>query len=97
MIIYQKNGTRKIGITAVNKDTGMIGSPAYTASGIQVRTIFNPSVQFMGQVEVESLFVPKSIWTVYTLEYDLDAHLPHGNWQQTLGCYNPAFGGVPVS
>lgn len=89
--IWKKNGTRKTTVVDINVNTGMVGSPSYTAQGIMVRTLYNPAVKFMGQVQVESQFIPKSQWTVYTLEYDLDAHMPHGNWQQTLGCYNASY------
>lgn len=78
-------------IPDISPETGMIGYPSYMAQGISVKTIFNPDIKFMGRVQVTSQIVPKSTWTVSTLEHDLDSLMPHGNWMSTLGCFNSDF------
>lgn len=91
LIIWPRNGSRTGASIRVAPDTGMINYPAYSAMGIRVRSIFNPAIKFQGKIEVESDLVPKSLWTVYKLEYNLAAEVPNGAWECVMECYNPNF------
>jgi hypothetical protein len=91
---WPRNGARKSDPVEVNTKTGMVGYPAYTSQGIQVRTLFNPALKFGGKVKVTSTLEPATgIWSIFTLDHSLDCLMPNGQWFSTLGCYNP---GVPV-
>ena len=56
LAIWPKGGSRT-SVTLVpilSKDSGMIGSPAFTQQGIIVKTVFNPQIAFGGKVQVLS-------------------------------------------
>jgi hypothetical protein len=84
LAITPKNGNvqpsdRKIPIISPN--TGMIGYPAYSSIGVMVKTIFNPNILFLGQIQVESsLKQANYVWTVFGLSYDLESETPNGQW-----------------
>lgn len=91
LIIWPQNGARGTPIPLVTPDTGLIGYPAYTATGIRFKSIFNPAIKFRGKIKVISDQVPESIWTVYKLGHDLDADVVHGKWESDMECQNPDF------
>ena len=65
----------------ITPDTGMIGYPAYSSLGIMVRTLFNPNINLMGEVQVvSSLPQADYIWIVYGLSYNLESETPNGQW-----------------
>jgi hypothetical protein len=53
----------------VSSKTGMEGYPTYTAYGIMLSTIYNPSIGFGQKIKVESTLKPANgEWAVYGLE-----------------------------
>lgn len=64
-------------------ETGtLIGYPTYTHFGIDFRCIYNPNIQFGGQVQVQSsLPSATGLWKVYGLSHSLDAQVPNGRWE----------------
>lgn len=92
LAIWPKNGSRNGQIPLVSKSTGMKGSPTYTAYGIAIETLYNPSIGFGGKIKVES-FLPAACgeWAVYSLDHALDCELPDGAWFSTVLAYNPKF------
>jgi hypothetical protein len=92
LAIWPKNGARGGEIPLISPDTGLVGYPAYTAQGLSLKTIFNPSVGFGSKIEVKSDLTPAcGIWSVYSLNHDLDSQVPRGSWFSTIGAYNPNF------
>lgn len=88
---WPRNGARKNDAVPVNVDTGMVGYPAFTSQGIQIKSIFNPALRFGGKVKVTSILKPAcGEWSIFTLDHSLDCMLPNGQWFSTLGCYNPS-------
>ncbi len=88
--IWPKGGTRGGAIPLISPDTGMQGYPTYTAQGIVVTTIFNPSVRMGGAVKVQSDLKPASgTWTVNSLAHTLDSEVPRGNWFTRFDAIGP--------
>lgn len=82
LAIWPAGGSRGGLIPKVSAATGMIGYPAFDSFGVAVRTIFNPGISFGCKVKVESSIpAANNTWRVYTLDYDLQAEQPHGNWE----------------
>ncbi len=57
LAIWPGGGIRQNGgtvIPVISPSTGMVGYPAFNAQGIIVKTLFNPTVIFMGQVQLQS-------------------------------------------
>lgn len=59
VLVLSTPGTfRQGGGQLISKDTGMIGSPSFNAFGIIVKTIFNPNISFLDQIQVNSIVIP---------------------------------------
>ena len=87
-------GTRGGAIPLITPgEGGMDSYPSFVAQGIIVRAQFNPSVRFMGKIQVAgSLLTPANgIWAVSFLDHELDSMLPGGQWRTTIGAYNPNY------
>lgn len=80
-VITKRGAPRGTEAILVNQDTGMIGSPAWTASGIIIRTLYNPTIFYKTNVKVESIFEPANgTWVVYSLRHDLESETDGGAW-----------------
>lgn len=92
LAIWPKNGAREGQIPLISPQTGMKGYPTYTAYGIMVETLYNPSIGFGGKVQVKSrLQAASGTWAVYGLGHHLESEMPDGKWFSTVLCYNPKF------
>lgn len=91
--IWPKGSTRGGLVPTISPQTGMVGYPTFVPQGIQVTTIFNPSVKFMGSIQVQGsqLTQANGKWGVFSLDHDLESMLPHGNWKTTIGAYNQMY------
>jgi hypothetical protein len=66
----------------------MIGYPQFSQGVVFVRTLFNPNVELLGTVEIQSSLTPAcGVWQVQSINYELDTITPHGKWDQVMGCY----------
>ena len=92
LAIWPKNKSRGGLVPLVSADTGLVGYPSYTAQGISLKTLFNPSIGFGSKIKVQSdLDRANGTWAVYSLAHSLDAEFPKGQWFSDLGAYNPDF------
>jgi hypothetical protein len=74
-------GKSRNGEAPVIQPPEMVGYPAFTQSGVEVTTLFNPQVKYAGQIEVKSAITPAcGKWNVISLAYALDAEIPNGRW-----------------
>lgn len=93
LVIWPKGQARDGQVPLINRDTGMIGYPAYANNGIIVTTRFNPAIGFGQRVKVETDLAsrnPSGEWIVTTLVHSLDAEVPRGRWESR-------FEGVPTT
>jgi len=104
LAIWPRDGARTtLGVPIISKATGMIMSPTYANQGLIIRTEFNPAISFGGQIQVQSQhstpangapvsnWPANGIWSVYSLNHDLETLTPRGQWFSTIEAYNPAF------
>ena len=95
LAIWPANGARGGAIPFISPTTGLIGYPTYTANGIEIRVIFNPSITLGAQIQVQSsLKAATKIWNVYAIDHSLDALLPGGLWESRIACLPPGIGPV---
>lgn len=81
LAIWPAGGERKGLIPKISAATGMVGYPAYTNTGIMVTTLFNPSINYGMNVEVESEILPAcGKWNVYGVTLELESESPGGAW-----------------
>jgi hypothetical protein len=90
LAICPKFSPRKIGaVPLISADTEMIGYPSFTQQGIIVKTMFNPQIQFMAEVRVDSSVLKPSNYIVQKLDHALDSQVPRGQWMSTIYGYGP--------
>lgn len=72
-------------------DGSLIDYPAYTATGVMLRALFNPSFEIGRQVTVSgSQLTPvNTSWNVYSVNHLLDAQSPGGKWESILLASSP--------
>lgn len=98
LAIWPKGGSRGGAVPVVSPDTGMIGYPTFTSNGIQVTTLYNPSINYGQKIEVRSSLTPAcGVWTIVALYHHLEAETPGGQWSSTMTAVPPglaAIGGI---
>lgn len=74
-------------ITPPNMGGSMMGYPAYTAGGVVVKILFDPSIVFGQQIQIQSSVTPANgTWTVNIVSHELDTQ-PNGPWFTVLKCF----------
>jgi hypothetical protein len=91
LAIWPKNGSRsgQIPVIAPPPKGSMIGYPTYTAYGIMLRNLFDPTIGLGQKISVESSVLKTGQWQVYMLSHQLECLLPDGKWETTVMAYNP--------
>ncbi|CAN7373279.1 hypothetical protein LJR220_003328 [Bradyrhizobium sp. LjRoot220] len=91
MSIWPKNGSRagQVPVIAPPPRGSMIGYPTYTAYGIMLRNLYEPTIGLGQKVSVESSVLTKGEWQVYSLAHQLECAVPRGKWETTIMAYNP--------
>jgi hypothetical protein len=84
--IWPQDGARDGEAPLISKDTGMVGSPAWTENGIIIKTQFNPQIVFGARVEVKSSQVPNAnaTWQIFGITHEIEAQMPNGKWFSLL-------------
>lgn len=81
LAIWPKNGQRGTDVPVVSAATGMVGYPKYSGNGIQISTLFNPSLRIGQMVQVQSSLLPANgQWEVMQIMHSLDSETPNGHW-----------------
>ncbi len=78
-------------IIVLNKDTGMIGYPTFSQSGISIKSFFNPAVRYGNRIRVDSI-VPRASgeWIVTKLTHNISAYNPSGGpWETQIEASAP--------
>ena len=86
LAIWPKTGSRGGAVPVISPANGMILYPTYEAIFVHVRTLFDPSVKFGGQVTIQSQLTPANgNWTVVGhLDYTLSSQMPDGPWEMSF-------------
>ena len=96
LAIWPSGSARNGTIPVLNEQSGMIGYPTYTESGIIVRGIFAPTVRYGEFVKVESDITPANgQWAIVRMNHEIDCLLPGGKWFTEYTLIRPEiFGGT---
>lgn len=90
LAIWPRGGSRGGAVPLVSPQTGMIGYPVYTSLGVIIRTVFNPSIVFGGQIQLETSMTPAAgLKQVYKLDHELSTQVPNGRWESTFMAAKP--------
>lgn len=83
MAITPINGARGTLVPLISAATGMVGYPVYNGrNAIRLKTLYNPAVQFLGSVQVDSVIKPAcGKWRVVQLTHNLESqNIDGGEW-----------------
>lgn len=95
LFVWPKGGSRGGTPPLISPQTGLVGYPTYTHSGIAMLIRFNPAIGRGGLVKVESSLVPAcGMWRVFSLTHVLESETPNGQWFSYLEAAEPAYAAV---
>jgi hypothetical protein len=93
LAIWPKNGSRGGEIPLISPETGLVGYPTFTDSGVLVKCLFNPNLKPGGQFKLKASVLPnEAIWNIRYLNLELDANTPGGSWFSVIDAMLPATG-----
>lgn len=79
--IWPKNKARDAEAIKVSPDSGLVGYPAFTQSGLQLTTLYNPNLAYGVPIMIDCPFTAANgQWAVYSLSHRLEANIPQGQW-----------------
>lgn len=84
-------------VPLISPTTGMIGYPAHMPTGrIAVRTMYNPSIKYMGQVIIQGSSIPQANgqFMVWQLSHELESFSAGGKWETRFEAVSPNYIGV---
>ena len=85
--IWPKGASRVGTATVVSPDTGLVGYPSWTANGIVLTTLYNPTITYGAPLSVQSSIQNAcGTWTVYKVGHELESETPDGKWFTHLEC-----------
>lgn len=89
IIIWNKGETIGGQVPVVSPQTGMVGYPTVTSTGIIVQTVYNPNLAFGGSFECKSsLTVANGTWGIFNLTHELESEIPDGKWFTRMEGFN---------
>lgn len=79
-------GAGRIGTPVlVSPQTGMVGFPSFTSTGIEIVSVFNPTISILNTIQVQSSFKPANgQWFVCGVAHSLHSETPNGDWSTHL-------------
>lgn len=88
LAIWPKKGYRKDEPIKISPQTGLVGYPAFSSTGLILATLFNPDFALGGRVEVETtLTAAYGLWCIYRVSHALECEMPGGRWMTQIMCY----------
>jgi hypothetical protein len=71
-------------VPEISAQTGLVGYPSFTDTGVTFQTLFNPAIVFGGQIQLVTSTPSSGPWFVTSLAHELSCELPGGPWFSTL-------------
>ena len=71
----------------ISPETGMVGYPTFSSTGLVLTTQFNPDIILGRRVNVtSSLTVACGLWNVFSIAHILESETPNGQWFTQVNC-----------
>lgn len=87
LAIWPQGKSRDGELVEVSAASGMVGYPAFTQNGVQLVTLYNPSLVFGRSIVVKSqLTAANGTWVIASVSHNLDSDLPGGQWFTEIEC-----------
>lgn len=98
MAIWTTGTARGSQAQVISKDTGMVGYPNWSQGGILVKSLYNPLLQFGGNVQVNSTLTQATgQWNIFNVNHNLESEVPNGAWFTTVECSKFSGGNLPIA
>lgn len=93
LAIWPKNGARngQVRVVAPPPKGSMEGYPTYTAYGIMLKNLYDPTFGLGQQISVESSVLTTSQWAIWQLAHEIECEVENGKWESMVQAYNPKF------
>jgi hypothetical protein len=94
LAIWPKFQNRNGSPTTISpQDGSMIGYPVYTATGVQLRALYNTNFGIGRQVTVQGSQIDNcnATWNIFSVDHDLESQAPGGKWESLLQTSSPKF------
>lgn len=93
LAIWPKKSVRAGEVVLVSPETGMVGYPIFSDSGVVINSLFIPNIRNGAQIKVESSLTPAcGTWNVRGVVHTLESETPNGQWFTQLACGRPTNG-----
>ena len=93
-------------VPVISAETGMIGYPRYSNSGISLTTLLQPDITFWHPLMLDSAYLPVSssettmtgippwngLWLTTFVWHDISTETPHGPWHTHMDCIRTTLG-----
>lgn len=81
VVLVAQGQVRKGVVPLISAATGMVGYPSYVQNAVGFTTIYNPNIQHLGGVEIDTDLTPaKGRWYIYQLGHNLASETLDGPW-----------------
>jgi hypothetical protein len=85
LVIVPKGGSRSGSTPLISPATGMIGYPDFQQFQIILRTLFNPVIEIMKPIQVQSQLMPANgKWLPIQIDYNLASQEVDGPWETVV-------------
>lgn len=87
LAIWPRRGARAGEVPVLSPQTGLIGYPTFTGSGLGLNSAFTPNAKQGGKIRVESQLTPANgEWVIFSVHHDLECLTPNGAWFTQIEC-----------
>lgn len=92
LAIWPKGAARGAETLLISPQTGLIGYPTFTSSGIKLTCVYSASINYGQRIEVKSSLTPANgIWYIQTLEHHLESEKGGGSWLSYITAVSPGY------
>lgn len=88
LAIWPVGGARGGSTLEVNKDTGLVGYPQFSQTGVTLTMLYTPSLSYGQRIHLTSTLgsPANGNWLVANVTHNLDAEIPGGQWFTYVEC-----------
>lgn len=88
LAIWPKGKARGDSILDLNAQTGLVGYPTFSQTGVSLTTLFAPTLGYGQKIRLRSTLGPPADgdWIVLNVTHTLDAEVPGGPWFTQVEC-----------
>ena len=96
LAVWKPGTTRGLATVSLGPDTGLISYPAFSEAAVIARSIFNPAFQNGGKLALQTSLSPAvGFWCITSLQHQIAANMPGGQWETHIQASNIMGGANP--